>query len=74
MPFVPQTLGQAGIVKTVVKSRHVGKVEVTGGSWAYNLDVLRFVTKGGKRNSVSIRLLHKIVVKNDSPIDKGFYR
>ena len=63
MPFVRQTLGQAGIVKSVVKSRHVAKVEVTGGSLTYNLDVLRFVTKGGKRNSGSTRLLHKITVK-----------
>ena len=54
-------------MKTVVKSRHVAKVEVTGGSWTYNLDVLRFVTKGGKRNSRSIGLLHKITVKNDIP-------
>ena len=63
MPFVRQTIGQAGIVKSVVKSRHVAKVEVTGGSWTYNLDVLRFVTKGGKPNSGSIPLLHKNTVK-----------
>ena len=63
MPLYRQTLGQAGIVKNVVKSRHVAKVEVTGGSWTYNLDVLRFVTKGGKRNSGFIRLLYKSAVK-----------
>ncbi len=43
-----QALGSAGIVKQVVKGRHVARVEVTGGTWSFNMDLLRFVTKGGQ--------------------------
>ncbi len=31
-----------------MKSRNVAKVEVTGGSWTFNLDLLRLVTRGGQ--------------------------